>query len=111
MSLMMIFDDSYHLQTHVFDLINGLLDFLSTDFMIIIYILISLLEAGQIDQAEKEKARIEQAQRTRPATDLCPRWFKPDGDSFVLIQDEDIEHNYWKKREDKWTGVELIQLW
>jgi len=72
---------------------------------------ISLLEAGQIDQAEKEKARIEHEQRSRSATGLCPKWFKQDGDAFILIRDEDPTHNYWKKREEKWAGVEFIQLW
>jgi hypothetical protein len=79
--------------------------------LILLVFLISLLEAGQIDQAEKEKARIEQAQRSRSATGLCPKWFKQDGDSFVLIRDEDPTHNYWKKREEKWSAVEFLQLW
>jgi hypothetical protein len=72
---------------------------------------LSLLESGQIDQAEKEKARIEQAQRSRAATGLCPKWFKQDGDSFVLIREEDPAHSYWKKREEHWSNVEFIQLW
>ncbi|CAF4995715.1 unnamed protein product, partial [Rotaria sp. Silwood1] len=62
---------------------------------------------GQIDQAEKEKARIEQAQGSRSATGLCPKWFKQDGDSFVLLHDDDSAHNYWRKREENWTGVEF----
>ncbi|CAF0874345.1 unnamed protein product [Adineta ricciae] len=70
-----------------------------------------LLESGQVDQAEKEKARIEQAQRSRSATGLCPKWFKQDGDSFTLIRDEDPSHSYWKKREEHWTNVEFLQLW
>ncbi|CAF0976428.1 unnamed protein product [Rotaria sp. Silwood1] len=70
-----------------------------------------LLEAGQVEKAEKEKARIEQAQRKRSANGLSPKWFKRDGDSFVLIRDEDLQHNYWKKREENWTGVEFIELW
>ncbi|CAF1461107.1 unnamed protein product [Adineta steineri] len=70
-----------------------------------------LLEAGQIDQAEKEKARIEQAQRSRSSTGLCPKWFKQDGDSFNLVNNEDPSHNYWKKREENWSNVEFIQLW
>ncbi|UJR21278.1 hypothetical protein I4U23_024370 [Adineta vaga] len=70
-----------------------------------------LLESGQIDQAEKEKARIEQAQRSRSATGVCPKWFKQDGDSFTLIRDEDPSHSYWNKREEHWKNVEFIQLW
>jgi len=69
------------------------------------------LETGQIDLAEKEKARIEEAQRSRSATPSNPKWFKLDGDSFLLIRDEDPSHNYWKKREQNWAGVEFTQLW
>jgi hypothetical protein len=71
----------------------------------------SLLEAGQVDQAEKEKARIEQAQRSRSSTGQCPNWFKQDGDLYLPIREEDPLHNYWKKREDTWSGVEFIPLW
>jgi hypothetical protein len=73
--------------------------------------LISLLEAGKADLAEKEKARIEEAQRSRSAITSGPKWFKSNGDSFELIHDEDPSHYYWKKREEKWAGVEFIQLW
>lgn len=73
---------------------------------------IRLLEAGQTEQAEKEKARIEQAQRDRSANVVSPKWFKEDNSSsYVLIRDEDPTHNYWKKREENWSGVEFIQLW
>ena len=70
-----------------------------------------LLEAGQIDQAEKEKARIEQAQRSRPATGLCPKWFKQDGDAYIPICEDNSLPSYWKKREEHWSDVEFIQLW
>ncbi|CAF2087651.1 unnamed protein product, partial [Rotaria magnacalcarata] len=70
-----------------------------------------LLEAGKVEEAEKEKARIEQAQRERAGHVLPPKWFKRDGDSHVFIRDEDPGHSYWKKREENWTGVEFIQLW
>jgi hypothetical protein len=76
-----------------------------------LFICISYLEAGQIDQAEKEKARIEQAQRSRSTATASPEWFKQEGDSFQLIGDEDPAHSYWKKREENWTGVEFVQLW
>ena len=72
---------------------------------------ISHLEAGQIDPAEKEKARIEEAQRSRSANTSFPKWFKEDGSSFILIRDDDPSHSYWKKREEHWTGVDFIQLW
>ena len=70
-----------------------------------------LLEAGKIDQAEKEKARIEQAQRTRSTVTTIPYWFKQEGNQYVLIGDENPTHSYWKKREEKWKGVEFIELW
>jgi len=69
------------------------------------------LECGQVDQAEKEKARIEEAQRARSNTIYVPKWFRPDGDRFVLNSDEDPSHSYWKKREDHWSGIEFLQLW
>ncbi|CAF2396237.1 unnamed protein product [Rotaria sp. Silwood2] len=70
-----------------------------------------LLEAGQVELAEKEKARIEAAQRSRADSAFCPKWFKCDGDSYTLIRDEDPFHYYWKKREEHWIGVEFTQLW
>ncbi|CAF3326323.1 unnamed protein product [Rotaria socialis] len=70
-----------------------------------------LLEAGQVEQAEKEKARIEAAQRSRATTNSSPKWFKCEGDHYVLIRDDDPSHYYWKKRENNWIGVEFTQLW
>ncbi|CAF0930504.1 unnamed protein product [Rotaria sp. Silwood1] len=70
-----------------------------------------LLEAGQIELAEKEKARIEAAQRLRSTSTFAPKWFKCDDDSYTLIRDEDPSYYYWKKREEHWTGVEFVQLW
>jgi len=70
-----------------------------------------LLEAGQIDQAEKEKARIEQAQRDRAGTIYNPKWFKQDGESFILISHDENQPKYWKKREELWAGVDFIPLW
>jgi oxysterol-binding protein-related protein 3/6/7 len=80
-------------------------------FVIMPLLCSSLLEAGQVDLAEKEKARIEQAQRSRSATGLCPKWFKEEGESFVLIQQDEALPFYWKKREDHWQNVEFLQLW
>ena len=68
-----------------------------------------LLEAGQADEAETEKARIEQAQRSR--TSAAPSWFKQDGDAFTLIRDEDPAHSYWKKRDEHWQGIQFVDLW
>ena len=67
------------------------------------------LEAGKADLAETEKARIEQAQRSR--TSATPYWFKQDGDAFTLIRDEDPAHSYWKKRDEHWQGIEFVDLW
>lgn len=72
---------------------------------------ISYLEMGQVELAEKEKARIEAAQRSRSSPTYTPKWFKQDGESFVLIRDEDPANNYWKKREECWSGTEFKQLW
>ncbi len=109
---MMIYVNNYHRLIHVSDQINGLFDFFFFFFIIyLVFFLNSFLEAGQIDLAEKEKARLEEAQRSRSASISNPKWFKPDGDTFVLIRDEDPLHNYWKKREENWIGVDFIQLW
>jgi hypothetical protein len=75
------------------------------------FCLFRYLEAGQIELAEKEKARIEEAQRSRPTPTSIPKWFKPDDDLFLLIGDEDPSHSYWIKREEKWSGIEFLQLW
>lgn len=79
--------------------------------VLIIFFLCSYLELGQIDAAEKEKSRIEEAQRARANTHTAPKWFRSDGESFILIGDEDSSHSYWKKREENWTGIDFIQLW
>lgn len=83
----------------------------SSQWLLSAFMFVSYLEAGQTDLAEKEKSRIEEAQRSRSATSPSPDWFKPDGDSFVLIRDDDPSHSYWKKREENWSGVEFVQLW
>lgn len=79
--------------------------------VLIMFSLCSYLELGQIEVAEKEKSRIEEAQRSRAGSAAGPKWFRSDGESFVLIRDEDPSHSYWKKREEQWTGIEFIQLW
>lgn len=110
MNSMMNFENNYRQQIHAFDLINGKCEewrFRVGDWSFTF----SLLEAGQIDQAEKEKARIEQAQRSRTATSLCAKWFKQDGDTYIPIGDDESHANYWKKRQEHWSGVEFLQLW
>ncbi|UJR28181.1 hypothetical protein I4U23_009433 [Adineta vaga] len=69
------------------------------------------LESGQVELAEKEKARIEEAQRSRASSTNGPRWFRKDGDSYELIREEDSSHSYWKKREEHWSNIEFTQLW
>ena len=72
---------------------------------------ISLLEEGQIDFAEKEKARIERIQRSRSVSRSSPKWFKQNHNSYTLIRDEDSLHYYWKQREENWLGVQFLHLW
>ena len=109
---MMIFVNNYHRLILVFDRINGLFTrlFYFQSFFLSLYFL-RYLEAGDVELAEKEKARIEEAQRSRSGIMTTPQWFKPDGTSFILIRDEDPSHSYWKKREENWSGIEFIPLW
>lgn len=72
---------------------------------------ISCLELGKVEEAEKEKARIEEAQRARAGSAAAPKWFKPTGDTYTLIGNEDPTRSYWKKREEHWAAVEFVQLW
>lgn len=113
MNSMMIFENNYHRQILVFVQINGMFDdlFNYSSEHVFFVLSSSYLESGQIDMAEKEKSRIEDAQRSRSGTAFSPKWFRFDGDSFVFIRDEDSSDSYWKKREEHWSGVEFIQLW
>ncbi len=108
----MIYVNNYHRRIPVFDPINGMFTrlFCFQSFFLSLYFL-SFLEAGDAELAEKEKGRIEEAQRSRSNIMASPNWFKSDGDAFILIGDEDPSHSYWKKREDHWSGVEFIPLW
>ena len=80
-----------------------------------------LLEEGRVEEAEAEKARIEQLQRdTRSAMETAgmvwkPRWFiqqrqqsidDPDGDWVY-----DSTSDYWKVRESKAWPSDLPRLW
>lgn len=95
-------------RTHDFDPINGTI-VRSIGSYLLHVLLTRYLEAGKADLAETEKARIEQAQRSR--TSAAPSWFKQDGDAFTLIGDEDLAHSYWKKRDEHWQGIEFVDLW
>ncbi|CAF0929211.1 unnamed protein product [Adineta ricciae] len=69
------------------------------------------LESGQVELAEKEKARLEEAQRSRSSSAVSPKWFAANGDSYELIREEDPSHSYWKKREEHWARVDFVPLW
>jgi hypothetical protein len=71
----------------------------------------SLLEAGQIEHAEKVKARIEDAQRSRSTSTFIPKWFKQDGNCYLPRMEENSLHSYWKKRAEHWNAVEFVPLW
>ncbi|KAF9270440.1 hypothetical protein L218DRAFT_993055 [Marasmius fiardii PR-910] len=65
------------------------------------------LEEGNLDSAESEKSRIEEAQRERRrlGVDQKPRWFKQQGDEWVYIG------GYWEARANGWKGVNVNPLW
>ena len=112
MNLMMIFVINYHPRTHVFDLINGKCS--STRYFCVSNRSIcspSYLESGQVELAEKEKGRLEEAQRSRSSSAVSPKWFVANGDSYELIREEDSSHSYWKKREEHWARVDFVPLW
>lgn len=62
------------------------------------------LEEGDLDSAEEEKKRIEEAQRERRrrGEDRQPRWFKQVGDEWVYAG------GYWEQRERGWKDVEAL---
>lgn len=62
------------------------------------------LEEGDLDSAEEEKKRIEEAQRERRrrGADRQPRWFKQVGDEWVYAG------GYWEQRERGWKDVEAL---
>jgi len=72
-----------------------------------------LLEAGNIEQAEKEKARIEEQQRQRQQSgnhDYKPLWFDPaknENQTAYCVKNQ----YYWKKRQEQFNGIEFIHLW
>ncbi|KAI0321105.1 Oxysterol-binding protein-domain-containing protein [Amylostereum chailletii] len=62
------------------------------------------LEEGELDLAESEKARVEEAQRERRRDDKTrqPRWFKQDGDEWFYVG------GYWEQRSKGWKAVEPL---
>ncbi|CAF0911342.1 unnamed protein product [Didymodactylos carnosus] len=73
-----------------------------------------LLEAGDIESAEKEKARIEDGQRQRTREqEQChekyePLWFDVNYEQQSYKPKYDM---YWKKREEKFLGINFMNLW
>jgi oxysterol-binding protein-related protein 3/6/7 len=66
---------------------------------------VTALERGDLDTAEREKVRIEEAQRERrrAGEDAKPRWFKKTG-----ADDWEYIGGYWEQREKGWQGVEPL---
>ncbi|KAJ6604398.1 oxysterol binding protein [Mycena vulgaris] len=65
------------------------------------------LEEGQLDIAEREKTRVEEAQRERrrDGEDTQPRWFKQVGDEW------EYTGGYWEARAQGWKGAGVKALW
>jgi len=68
---------------------------------------IRALENGDLDKAEAEKLRIEEAQRDRRrrGQDRQPRWFKKVGDEW------EYAGGYWEARAKGWKGESIAPLW
>ncbi|KAJ7169624.1 oxysterol binding protein [Mycena filopes] len=65
------------------------------------------LEEGQLDVAEREKTRVEEAQRERRRNgeDTQPRWFKQVGEEW------EYTGGYWEARAQGWKGSNIQALW
>jgi hypothetical protein len=59
------------------------------------------LEEGDLNTAEAEKQRVEEAQRDRRRNgrDQQPRWFRQEGDEWVY------NGGYWEQRERGWSDI------
>jgi hypothetical protein len=66
---------------------------------------VTALERGDLDAAEQEKARVEEAQRERrrAGNDVQPRWFKKTG-----TDEWEYAGGYWETREKGWQGIEPL---
>jgi hypothetical protein len=66
---------------------------------------VTALEAGDLDRAESEKNRIEEAQRERRRADreVQPRWFRKVG-----ADDWEYAGGYWEQRESGWQSIEPL---
>ncbi|KAJ6509279.1 oxysterol binding protein [Mycena vitilis] len=65
------------------------------------------LENGNLDVAEEEKTRVEEAQRERRRNgqDVQPRWFKQVGDEWQYTG------GYWEARAQGWKAAGVRALW
>jgi hypothetical protein len=66
---------------------------------------VTALENGDLDRAETEKNRIEEAQRERrrAGKEAEPRWFKKIG-----AEDWEYAGGYWEQRAAGWQGIEPL---
>jgi len=62
------------------------------------------LEEGDLDTAEAEKRRVEEAQRDRrgQGRDRKPRWFKEAGDEWIYTG------GYWEERRNGWKNIQPL---
>ncbi|KAF7339687.1 PH domain-containing protein [Mycena sanguinolenta] len=65
------------------------------------------LEQGELDDAEREKTRVEEAQRERrrKGQEVLPRWFKQVGDEWQYVG------GYWEARAQGWKDSGVQALW
>ena len=65
------------------------------------------LEVGDINEAEAQKARLEENQRERrkQGKDRQPRWFELVGDEWIY------KGGYWEARANGWQDVNIEALW
>ncbi|KJA26139.1 hypothetical protein HYPSUDRAFT_37022 [Hypholoma sublateritium FD-334 SS-4] len=65
------------------------------------------LEDGELDLAEEQKLRIEQAQRDRRnnGQERLPKWFKQVGDEWQYVG------GYWESRSKGWKQADIDPLW
>ncbi|KAJ6519568.1 oxysterol binding protein [Mycena sanguinolenta] len=65
------------------------------------------LEEGELDVAEREKTRVEEAQRERRRNgqEPSPRWFKQVGDEWQYVG------GYWEARAQGWNDSGVQALW
>jgi hypothetical protein len=66
---------------------------------------VTALERGDLDTAESEKLRVEEAQRERrrAGKDVQPRWFKKVGE-----EDWEYTGGYWEQREQGWHDIQPL---